>query len=98
MGVREDRAEAKAQAADAAAHERAGAVARNLGVQSPGHILVPAGMHPDHGEPVTFVPGEMLPTWAAEALLNQRPEPDMFGTYRLAATSGSRSKRRKATA
>jgi hypothetical protein len=92
MGVREDRAEAKAQAADEAAQERAGATAHNLGVQSPGYILVPAGMNPDHGEPVTFVPGEMLPTWAAEALLNQRPEPDEHGIYHLAAPAGSKRK------
>jgi hypothetical protein len=92
MATKSERA---AKAADEAAQERAGAVAHNLGVQSPGYVLVPAGMHPDHGEPVTFVPGEMLPVWAAEALLNQRPEPDMFGTYRLTAPAG---RKRKASA
>jgi hypothetical protein len=78
------RAEAKARAADETAQEQAEAVAHNIGVQSPGYILVPAGMHPDHDEAVTFVPGEMLPGWAASALLDQRPEGDEHGVYRLA--------------
>jgi hypothetical protein len=77
------RAEDKARAADEAAQERAGAVARSIGVQSPGFVQVPAGMHPDHGEPVIFNPGEMLPGWAAEALLEQRPQADEHNVYRL---------------
>jgi hypothetical protein len=77
------RAEEKAKAADEAAQERAGAAARDIGVQSPGYIAVPAGMHPDHDEAVTFVPGELLPRWAAAALLDQRPEPDDHGVYHL---------------
>jgi hypothetical protein len=84
------RAEEKAKAADEAAQERAGAVARDIGVQSPGYILVPAGMHPDHNEAVTFVPGEMLPRWAAATLLDQRPEADEHGVYRLTAPVGRR--------
>jgi hypothetical protein len=92
MATKSERA---AKARDETAQERAGAQAHNIGVQSPGYVQVPAGMHPDHGEPVTFVPGEMLPVWAAEALLNQRPEPDMFGTYRLTAPAG---RKRKASA
>jgi hypothetical protein len=92
MATKSERA---ARSRDETTQERAGAVPQNIGVQSPGYVQVPAGMHPDHGEPVTFVPGEMLPTWAAEALLDQRPEPDTFGTYRL--TAPSRSKPRRAT-
>ncbi len=83
MGAREDRAEEKAQAADEAAQEQAGATARDVGVQSPGFVQVPAGVHPDHGEPVMFNPGELLPPWAAAALLDQRPEPDEHGVYHL---------------
>jgi hypothetical protein len=83
--ARSERAERAAKARDEAAQERAGAVAHNIGVQSPGYILCPAGMHPSHNDAVTFVPGEMLPDWAAAALLAQRPEPDMFGVYRLSA-------------
>jgi hypothetical protein len=90
------RAEEKANAADETAQEQAEAVAHDIGVQSPGYIIVPAGWHPDHDEPVTFVPGELLPVWAAEALADQRPEPDVFGTYRLTAPP-ARRKRRKAT-
>jgi hypothetical protein len=96
MAAREDRAEQKARAADEAAQERAGAVARSIGVSGPGYILVPAGMHPDHDEAVTFVPGELLPGWAADALLDQRPEPDEHGVYHLAPV-GRRKPRKEAT-
>jgi hypothetical protein len=50
---------------------------------SPGYIRVPAGMHPDHGEPVVFAPGQLLPDWAAEALAEQQPRPDAHGVYEL---------------
>jgi hypothetical protein len=90
------RAEEKAQAADETAQEQAGATPHNIGVQSPGYIAVPPGMHPDHNEAVTFVPGELLPRWAAAALLDQRPDPDEHGVYRLAAPP-SRRRRKAAT-
>ncbi|MEP6528129.1 MAG: hypothetical protein ABJA86_13320 [Nocardioidaceae bacterium] len=87
MVGREDRAEQKANADDEAAQERAGAAPHNIGVQSPGYSLVPPGMHPDRDEAVTFVRGELLPGWAADALLDQRPEPDEHGVCHLAAPS-----------
>jgi hypothetical protein len=90
MSTRAERVERAEQAADAAAQETAGATAHDIGVQSPGYVMVPPGMYPDHGEAVTFVPGEMLPAWAADALADQRPEPDTFGTYRLTAPVGRR--------
>jgi hypothetical protein len=83
MGARQERAEQWAIAAQG----RAGAAPHNLGVQSPGYVQVPAGMHPDHDEAVTFVPGEMMPRWAAEALLHQRPEPDEHGVDRRAGSA-----------
>ncbi len=49
-------------------------------------MLAPAYMravHPVHGEPVTFVPGEALPQWAADALDTGRFERDDAGTIRL---------------
>lgn len=50
--------------ADLRAQEKPAGV-HKIGVQSPGFIRA---VHPEHGEPVVFVPGEMLPAWAAEAL------------------------------
>jgi len=76
--------EERARDRDEAAQERAGAAAHDIGVMSPGFVQVPAGMHPDHGEAVTFAPGEMLPDWAVAALAAQRPQPDEMGVYRLA--------------
>lgn len=35
---------------------------------APSFIRVAAGVHPDHGLPVTFTPGEAIPGWLAEAL------------------------------
>ena len=61
------RREELAAAADFAAQERAGAVPRNLGVISPGILHV--WNHPVHGEPVVFLPGELLPPWAAARLV-----------------------------
>jgi hypothetical protein len=62
-------AEERALAAEVAAHrlaqERAGAVAHDIGRQSPGFIHA---THPEHGEAVVFVPGELLPGWVVEAL------------------------------
>jgi hypothetical protein len=51
--------------ADHLTQEQAGATAHNIGVQSPGFIR---GIHPDHGEPVLFTPGELLPAWVVAAL------------------------------
>jgi hypothetical protein len=50
---------------------------------SPGYVRCAAGMHPHHGEPATFAPGQLLPDWAAAALLDQRPEPTDDGVYEL---------------
>jgi hypothetical protein len=88
--------EERAQAADQAAQERGAATAHDVGMQSPGYIQVPAGMHPDHDEAVMFNPGELLPDWAAEAMRKQRPEPDEHGTYHLSAAT-RRPKARRAT-
>jgi hypothetical protein len=50
---------------------------------SPGFVRVAAGVHPDHGEPVVFAPGVLLPDWAAELLAVQRPIPDSQDVYQL---------------
>jgi hypothetical protein len=89
-----DLTEAQERAADAAAQERAGATAGNVGTLSPGFVAVPAGLHPDHGDAVTFAPGELLPGWAAELLAAQRPEPDAQGVYRLERTERPEGRRR----
>jgi hypothetical protein len=34
-------------------------------VQAPGFIRA---VHPEHGEPVVFTPGEQLPAWVADAV------------------------------
>jgi hypothetical protein len=52
----------------------------------PGFIRCAPGMHPDHGEAVTFTPGQLLPQWAADALQDQRPEPSSDGIYELTNT------------
>lgn len=59
--------EARERAADEAAQDRprVGASAPPAGTVAPGYVRA---VHPEHGEPVVFVPGEMLPAWAAEAL------------------------------
>jgi hypothetical protein len=74
--------EAQARATDQAAQERA-EVRIKLGMVAPGTVHAPAGMHPDHDEPVVFVRGELLPEWAVRALLEQQPKLDQ-GVYRLA--------------
>lgn len=56
--------EERERAADLRAQEKPVGVPK-VGVQSPGYIRA---VHPEHGEPVVFVPGELLPDWAAEAL------------------------------
>lgn len=58
------RAEEAAQAADWAAQQRAPG-GHNIGTPSPGFIRA---THPDHGESVVYVPGELLPEWVVEAL------------------------------
>lgn len=50
-------------AQDAVAQERAGAVPRPTGVLSPGWVHA---THPEHGQPVVFVAGEMLPQWVLD--------------------------------
>jgi len=55
--------------------EREGVELPPIGMLSPGYIHCEAGIHPDHGEPVVFVPGELLPGWVARTLLEQQPEP-----------------------
>ena len=59
-------------------------------VLSPGYVRVPAGVHPDHGEPVVFAPGQLLPDWAAELLAQQHPVPDRQGVYELAKPKGGK--------
>jgi hypothetical protein len=90
--VREQLGEQADREADRLTQERAGAAAHNVGVQSPGYVH---GVDPEHGEPVSFVPGELLPAWAAEALGAQRPEPDQHGVYHLAVPTKPRSKRQR---
>lgn len=51
-----------------------------VGVVAPGYIRA---THPDHGEAVVFVPGELLPDWAAEALKAGGAEADPDGIVRL---------------
>ena len=65
MNVNEDAREQAERAADVAAHERAGAAAHSTGRVSPGYLQA---THPEHGEAVVFVPGELLPAWVADAL------------------------------
>jgi hypothetical protein len=35
---------------------------------APCFIKVPAGYHPDHGEPVDYTAGQLLPEWLAERI------------------------------
>lgn len=37
---------------------------------APGYIKVPAGRHPDHGEPVDYMAGSLLPEWLSDLLEN----------------------------
>ena len=60
MASREERE----RAADLRAQEKP-ADPPKVGMQSPGYIRA---VHPEHGEDVVFVPGELLPQWAADAL------------------------------
>jgi hypothetical protein len=76
-------AELKASQQRALAAEAEGAKPVPTGMTSPGIVQVPAGMHPDHDEPVVFTRGELLPEWAARALLEQQPQLDQ-GVYKLA--------------
>lgn len=55
--------------ADRAAMERGGATAPSTGTPAPDYVR---GVHPDTGIEVTFVPGELLPDWAAAALAEGR--------------------------
>jgi hypothetical protein len=61
---------------DRRAQERAGATAPNIGLTSPGYVRA---RHPHIADTeVTFVPGELLPDWAADALRagTGKPTPD----------------------
>jgi hypothetical protein len=78
---KEARQRAAAERAILADHDRA---RRPAGRQSPGYLHT---VHPDHGEPVVFVPGETLPDWAAQAL-------DAYEAERQAALDAA-SRRRK---
>jgi hypothetical protein len=49
-------------------------------------------MHPEHGEPVVYLPGQLLPTWAAAALVAGRYTVD-GGVYELVEPA----KRRRAS-
>jgi hypothetical protein len=60
-------------------------------VLSPGYVRCPAGLHPDHGDAVTFTPGQLLPEWAAEALAEQRPVPTPDGIYELSLPKRGKS-------
>jgi hypothetical protein len=46
-------------------------------------VLHTVATHPDHGEEVVFVPGELLPDWAAQALDSGRLDRDAAGITRL---------------
>ncbi len=54
---------------------------------SPGLIKVPAGIHPDHGEPVDYQPGQLLPAWLTtlfesdSAALKICDEPGVYELY-----------------
>jgi hypothetical protein len=80
-------AELAARVRDHRRQERAGVERKLAAVPTcaRGIVAVPAGVHPDHGEPVTFSPGELLPEWVAVLLAEQRPEADELGVYRLEA-------------
>ena len=80
MASRADRAEAKAVVDDRAAQETAGAAAHDVGVQSPGYIH---GIHPEHGEAVCYVPGELLPAWVVTELKAGRSRTDEHGRITL---------------
>lgn len=56
--------EARGRAADEATQERGDRTALTH-VQAPTYLRA---THPEHGEPVTFVPGEALPAWVVDAL------------------------------
>ena len=76
---------------DRVALERDQAARHDAGMPAPGYVHA---TDPDHGEPVVFVPGELLPEWAAEAFREQGPQPDAANVYRLQtgeAKRGSRS-------
>ena len=56
---------------------------------SPGYIH--CAKHPDHGEPVTYAPGQELPDWVNELLGNGatlRPVLDETGSFDLVYPSG----------
>jgi hypothetical protein len=77
-------AEERARLLDLQAQERGDTAALSPQFTlSPGYIRVAAGVHPDHGEPVVFAPGVLLPDWAAELLAVQRPIPDSQDVYQL---------------
>jgi hypothetical protein len=79
--------EKRAMAKDLKAQERADATPDiDTPVLSPGYVRCAAGMHPDHGEAVVFVPGQLLPDWAADALASQRPVPTPDGIYELVSS------------
>jgi len=78
---------------DLRVQERAVATPQPDHVFAPGYIRCPAGMHPDHGEAVVFTPGQLIPGWAAQALVEQRPEPTFDGIYVLVNTNGPDSVR-----
>lgn len=66
MAGAETPAERRAREADLAAQERAGAPALvPVARTSPGYVHA---VSPEHGERVVFVPGELLPGWAVEAI------------------------------
>lgn len=68
------RVEALARQADEAAQDRPTGPTPRAGVQSWAYVHVPAGVHPEHGEPCVFVPGELLPGWAARAVAGRLPD------------------------
>jgi len=76
----------RAEAEDAAAQEAASVAAApppppaRIGVQAPSYIRA---KHPDHGEPVVFVPGELLPEWAAEKVKAGKAKVDADGVMVL---------------
>lgn len=83
MAISHDTRAARAHDADITAQEQAGATAAPAAVLSPGHIRA---VSPVHGEPVLFVPGEMLPDWAAELMGAEAFTRDDAGVYTLTQT------------
>ena len=65
---------------DRRVQERADGKAPSIGVTAPGYIRAKS---PEHGEDVVFVPGELLPQWAADAVRVGKGKPADGGVIEL---------------